>query len=135
MSRSNLELIYAKKIQYNPDKPEKPKGPTNGKTNENYSYKATGFDFDGDKIKYGLDWGDEGEIEWTDFYESGYTIEIQHSWSEKATFKIRVKIVDIYGYESCWSDPIVVSITKLKNHMNILELILQRFNSRFSNLY
>lgn len=119
MSRSNLELKYAIKIQYSPDSPNAPTGQSMGKTDENYSFKATGFDFDSDKVKYGWDWGDQTVIEWTDFFKSGDTIEIQHSWSEKASYYVKVKVVDINGYESCWSEPLEITIPKYKMNYQV----------------
>ena len=135
MSRSSIELRYAMKIQYSPDPPDKPNGPNIGKPDELYTFQATGFDFDGDDVKYGWDWGDESEIEWTNFYKTGETIEIEHSWSEKKTYNVKVIVVDINGYESYWSEPLKISISKVKNRnyplfSNVLEKILEDLNKK-----
>ena len=128
MSRSSLELKYAVKIQYSPDPPDIPIGPKNGKPGETYSFKAKGLDFDGDNVKYAWDWGDESEIEYTDFYNSGEQVETMHSWDEKAEYNVKVKVIDTNGYESSWSDPLKISISKTKTRsygvIKLLEKIL-----------
>jgi len=90
-----------------PDKPSKPVGPTTGKFNVSYTYSSSTTDADGDKIQYCFDWGD-GTFTWTDWYDSGETANASHVWYEKGTYQIKVKAIDIHGYESEWSDPLPV---------------------------
>lgn len=107
MDRSNLILKYAKKNQYSPSTPDIPTGKKYGLKDKEYTYTTISSDYEGDKIKYGWDWGDNSNIEWTDYYDSNETVEITHSWAEKGTYQIRVKAVDINGYESEWSDRLI----------------------------
>jgi hypothetical protein len=116
MSRSSIELRYAKKIEFSPDPPDAPIGPSSGKPNEIYSFEATGFDFDGDQVKLAWDWGDGSEIEYTDYYESGVIVQVMHAWSEQANYNVKVKVVDINGYESIWSEPLKFSISKARTY-------------------
>jgi len=65
-------------------------------------------------------------------YNSGETASASHGWSEAATYKIRVKIKDIYGAESDWSEPLSITITKGKAVYNpiftrILEELMDHF--------
>jgi len=131
MSRSSLELKYAEKIQYSPDQPGIPVGPNKGRPGEIYKFEATGYDFDGDKVKYGWDWGDGSVIEFTDFYKSGETIQAVHSWDEKGVYNVKVKVVDINGYESDWSEPLKFTISKIRNY-NVL-MVLEKFLGLFTN--
>ena len=135
---SNVGLKYAKKIQYCPDPPDQPSGAINGKTREEYTYTTYATDFDGDKIKYGWDWGNGTPIEWTAFYDSGEDAEASYSWENIGTFQIRVIAQDENGYMSEWSDPLPVSMPKSKPYFNtpfldflqnhpILYQLLQRF--------
>lgn len=128
MSRSSVELKYAKKIQYSPDTPEKPKGPNKGKPNEIYTFEAIGFDFDKDFIKYYWDWGDGSDFEITDYSESGENILINHTWTKQGSYNIKVKAVDINGYESSWSEPLKITISKTKYHFFFLKNIIKLFN-------
>ena len=52
--------------------------------------------------------------EWTDFYESGETIETDHKWDVQGTYEIRVKAKDENGHMSTWSEPIEVTMPKNK---------------------
>jgi hypothetical protein len=126
MCRSSLELRYSEKIQYNPYPPQKPIGPTRIKPNKSYFFRATGFDFDNDKIKIGWDWDDNSSIEWTHYIESAETVEFNHTWQEKGNYDIKVIILDENDYMSSWSDPLRISVSKIKINTHILsrQLIL-----------
>ena len=126
---SNGDLKYARKIQYSPGVPIRPSGVKNGKPGEKYTYSTTSTDIDGDKIKYGWDWGDNSSIEWTDFYNSGETCEVSHIWDEPGYYEIKVIAEDENGFSSeyhlnvkgdftQWSDPLSVSMPKNKDSNN-----------------
>lgn len=123
-SVNDLELRYAKKIQYSPDPPNMVSGPSIGRYGMSYMFTASGFDFDSDKIKIGFDWGDNSTVEWTDFVESGESVNVNHSWNENDNFDIRIKVVDENGYESLWSDPFIIRIYKQKSFNQFLRNIL-----------
>ena len=121
-SVNDLELRYAKKIQFSPDPPNSPSGPSIGKIDTSYKFSAYGVDFDGDKIKIGFDWDDNSTIEWTDFIDSGEIIEINHTYDDKDKYKIRIKLVDEKGYESPWSDPHQIQVYKAKSIKSDLKI-------------
>jgi len=127
MDNSNGRLKYARKIQYSPGVPIRPSGVKNGKPGEEYTYSTTSADIDGDKIKYGWDWGDNSSIEWTDFYNSGETCEVSHVWDEPEYYEIKVIAEDENGFSSeyhlnvkgdftKWSDPLSVSMQKTRQY-------------------
>ena len=129
MDNSNGRLKYARKIQYSPGVPIRPSGVKNGKPGEEYTYSTTSADIDGDKIKYGWDWGDNSSIEWTDFYNSGETCEVSHVWDEPEYYEIKVIAEDENGFSSeyhlnlkgdftQWSDPLSVSMPKTRQYIN-----------------
>ena len=102
-----------------PDKPEPPVGPTNGKPNEFYEYSVLSIDPDGDSLYYLFDWGDDSNSGWLGPYENGEECKVSNNWTIKGEFEIKVKAKDIYGLESEWSDPLFVSMPKnkvLENH-------------------
>ena len=81
--------------------PETPSidGPTSGKKGTEHPYDVRSTDPNHDKIKYVIDWGD-GTTDTTAFYDSGVTVTVKHTWSEKGTYIIKVKAVDEHGAES-----------------------------------
>jgi hypothetical protein len=116
------------KIFPNPEKPDKPQGPTSGFIFENYTYLSSTIDPNGDQVYYKWDWDDEIS-DWDGPYDSGYIITAIHSWSANGTYYVRVKAKDTDENESPWSDPLVVSIPKNKaiNIPMFLQKILHRF--------
>jgi hypothetical protein len=109
-----------------PEDPERPSGPASVNLGETYTYTTTAVDPDGDKIRYGWDWdGDMTIDEWTEFEETGETIEASHSWSTHGSYTIRVKAMDEHGAESGWSEPLPISMPKSKTNnplfLNFLE--------------
>lgn len=59
-------------------------------------------DPDNDQILYYIDW-DDGTTTWTDYYESGKPVTVQHKWFIPGFYEIRVKAMDVHGAESNWS--------------------------------
>ncbi len=110
--------IYAFKDeeQRPPETPNKPNGPTNGNTNTAYTYSTSTTDPNGDQLKYGWDWnGDSIVDEWDDnngdYYESGETVQREHSWSSSGTYNVKVKASD-GDAESGWSTSLKVTIAQ-----------------------
>ena len=107
-----------------PDSPSKPSVQVTSYSvyvGEAITFYVLATDNDGDRIKYGFDWNGDASIEeWSDFYESGEKIEVKHSWNEAGEYYVRVKAKDEYGYESQWSDALLISIKQIsppsKNH-------------------
>jgi len=95
-----------------PNKPNRPEGVTNGKINEIYSYSSETEDFDSDDVFYLFDWGDGTNSGWIGPYGSGQKCTVQHSWSKKGNYQIKVKSRDSLYANSPWSDPLVVSMPR-----------------------
>lgn len=111
----SAEIIYSLKQNDAPAKPSQPTGPTSGKTGTVYDYTSGTTDPNENQIEYGWDWDSDMIVdEWTDLFDSGETVEMSHSWDIEGQYEIRVKAKDIFGVESEWSDPLVVSIPKNK---------------------
>ena len=131
-----------------PNKPVRPSGPTNGKKDRYYEYSSLATDPDGDQLYYLWDWGD-GLSDWLGPYDSGELCRISYSWAFKGTYEVKVKVKDVYGEESEWSDPLPISmprnnqlinslilqfLEKLMEHSPILEQILQPIYDRLAGL-
>jgi hypothetical protein len=114
-----------------PIKPEIPKGNESGSTGEEYRYSVRKIeDPDGDLLSYKWDWGDGTSSCWTPAPTSGIYFSENHIWSEEGTYEVRVKLRDIYGAESEWSDPLIVNMPKNKSLSEFnpwLLRLIQRF--------
>jgi len=102
------------KVDFPPDTPCKPSGPTSGKTGATYTYSTNTTDPNGDQVYYWFDWGDGNNSGWLGPYASDDEVTASHSWCNQDIYEIRVKAKDVYDYESGWSDPFVVDITEIK---------------------
>ncbi|UCB59438.1 MAG: right-handed parallel beta-helix repeat-containing protein [Thermoplasmatales archaeon] len=116
-----------------PEKPRRPSGLIVGETGKEYSYTSSTTDINGDQIQYGWDWDGDLRVDfWSDFYESGETCTATHSWNEKGTYLIYVIAMDIRGIESDWSEPLPISIPRIKNSpLSSFE----KFSELFPNLF
>jgi hypothetical protein len=97
-----------------PDIPPRPIGPSSGKINEEQIYRTSTIDNDRDKIFYLFDWGDGSDSGWLGLYESGEECSTSHVWMENGSYEVKVKAKDVYGEESDWSDPIIITMSKNK---------------------
>jgi hypothetical protein len=88
-------------LNYSPD-PPRIQGPTHGNTGTSYSYTIQSQDVDNDSISYYINWDDGTYSGWIGPYQSGETINVDHTWNTKGTYQIRAKARDINGDESDW---------------------------------
>jgi predicted choloylglycine hydrolase len=95
-----------------PNKPLKPNGPSQAEIGKEYYYITSTTDPNDDPIYYLFDWGDGTDSDWQGPYGSGEQCNLSHSWSIKGSYEIKVKAKDMYGNESPWSDPLIVSMSK-----------------------
>jgi len=119
-----------------PLKPNRPVGTVVGEVGKEYTYSTSTTDPNSDKIQYGWDWdGDKNIDEWTDFFDSGETCTVSHSWDEQGTYLIYVKAMDEHGGESEWSEPLVVTIPRNRVFYPIVLKILDNFQDKFQILH
>ena len=71
-----------------------------------------------------FDWGDGNTSFWFGPYKSGQIIEVNYTWNEKNEYELKVKAKDEHGLESEWSDPINITITKIK--VRFIQLYLSK---------
>jgi len=96
-----------------PSSPTIPIGAENGQAGVSLSFSVQAADPDLDGLYYVFDWGDESITKSKRAYPSEETGTLSHIWSTpyEEDFKIKVKAVDVYGYESDWSNYLTVTIT------------------------
>jgi hypothetical protein len=106
-----------------PVKPATPTGPKTGCIDRSYAYSTCTTDPNGDKVKYGYDWDGDGIVDsyymgsvgWMEvWYRSGFDVSFTHyeGWQKAGIYKIRVMAIDENGWESEWSDPLFIIITR-----------------------
>lgn len=113
-----------------PEKPTKLSGPIKCRVNKEYTFFSSTTDVNGDRMFYVFDWGD-GTFNFTDWYESGQTASMSHSWSKKGSYNLRIKAIDDYGAESPWSDPLPISMPRDRMSNSLLLRLLEHFPNAF----
>ncbi len=113
--------------------PSKPTitGPNRGKVGIEQEYTFTALDPDGDDLYYYIEWGDENVEEWIGPFDSGKSINVNHTWDHKGKFEIKAKAKNIHGVEGPWGSLKVtmpkihqVSFLRWLNHFPFFQIIL-----------
>ena len=108
----NMDTLFCNIIiqeQSPPDTPDAPSGQTDALTGNTYVYTVVTLDPEGDDIQYGWNFDDGGSIQWSEWYSSDESCSMSHTWNSLGTHLVRVKARDIWGGESNWSDPLMVT--------------------------
>jgi len=118
LTPEDSNLIYNALFKYKsnscPFKPDKPSGETNGENGNEYEYSTSCIDPEFNKVWYLFDWGDGTDSGWIGPYNYGEEASAKHTWSSKGTYNVKVKARDEFEAESVWSDPLAVSMPKIK---------------------
>ena len=117
-----------------PNKPEKPKSRSKRGPGKEYNFLSSATDPNGEQLFYIWDWDDGNYSYWLGPYNSGDTSGATYSWEEKGEYFIRVKVKDIHGGESDWSEPLSVTIPRVKHfnfNFNFLDWLFERFPNAF----
>jgi len=106
-------------------------GPTRCPVGVPINYTFSSNDFDGDKVLFKIDWGDDTITEWIGPVKSEQQILLNHTWDEKSSFTIQAQSKDIYGDKSEW---ITLNVRVSKEKNGIFEVIINRFLHHFPYL-
>jgi rhodanese-related sulfurtransferase len=114
-------------------------GTTNGKPETEYPYTISSTDPEGDDVHYYINWSDGTDTMYIGPYSSGEEVIVNHIWTEKGAYVVKVKTWDYYRAESDWGT-LEVSVPKnkvininslflrfLENHPHLFPLIRQIF--------
>ena len=116
---------------YAPHKPMTPNGTASGKPGNPYTYSTLTIDPNGDDVSYMWDWDDGTTSEWLGPYSSGEVMETSHTWAKKGSYDIRVKAKDGSGLESAWSDPLPVTMPKVRSLDGLFFHFFEQFPHAF----
>jgi penicillin V acylase-like amidase (Ntn superfamily) len=129
-SRIHLGSLFEPEDNQPPDKPEPPTGETSGLPGDKIDYSASKTtDPNDDLIMYLFDWGDGSDSGWIMPSIFG-SIKATHNWTEKGNYEVKVKARDMFGSDSEWSDPLLVSMSKNKFFI-MYQFILWRFIEKY----
>jgi PKD repeat protein len=87
-------------------------GPSEGKTDVEYTFYAVTTDPDNDMVSYLFDFGNNMTSFVMGPYDSGVECNASHVWFEEGIFQVKVMAFDTLNAESEWSDPIEISVPK-----------------------
>jgi PKD repeat protein len=105
------KIITVSPLNKPPNTPSTPSGPITGLKKTTYTYTTDATDPNGDSLYYTWNWGD-GSSGWIGPYASGVISTATHKWNKAGTYPVQVKVRDIYGVESGWSQSLTVTISK-----------------------
>jgi hypothetical protein len=119
-------------LNQKPEIPSTPDGPTNGKPRTEYTFTTRTIDPDDDQVYYYFSWGDGSNSGWVGPYTSGDTASVTNSWSDTASYAIKVKAKDENGQETNYSEQVWIHISKSRVITNpFLLQLLERFPNAF----
>jgi len=110
-------------LDYPPDEPSI-NGTVEGKKGREYQYTLSATDPEGHDVSYLVDWGDDTNSTWIGPYPSGETIMVNHTWSDRGTYVVRVKAKDTFDVESDW---VTLEVSMPKNRMININSLFQQF--------
>ncbi len=122
-------------IETSNEPPETPtiSGPLNGKAGTAYDYTFSAIDPDGDDLFYFIVWGDAVRPAWIGPFTSSENVTFNHTWIDKVTYNIKVKVKDKYNFESDWA-ALEVAMPKNKKsvyNFNLITWLFERFPNAF----
>ena len=100
---------YVVKIGNQPPNQSEINGPKHGEVDETLTYTFLAEDFEGNDIKYFIDW-DDGNTEWTAYHSSGEKVEVTHEWHSNGDYEITSYAVDNYENQGKTSNPYLIRI-------------------------
>jgi|GEM_PF-458930 len=126
---SNPEGIY---VGTKPPNTPLINGSTSGKIRSKYDYRFSSTDPEGHNLFYFITWGDGTTEQWVGPYLSGQSTTIDHTWTTKGTYSIKVKARDIYGAESDWGQlSVTMPFSYESPHFRFFEWLFERFPHAF----
>ncbi len=118
---STLERIQVSETDNTPPDAPSIDGPRRGETGEEYTYTFRVTDAEGDDVSLYVDWGNGSDSGWQGPYDSGETVTLSHTWSERGDFAIQATAKDDGDIQSTWSS---MQISMPLEHQTLLGKII-----------
>jgi hypothetical protein len=101
-----------------PHVPKKPDGLQVGVIGKEYSYTTVTVDPEGCPVYYNFSWGGNSSTGWLGPYNSQQLVNASHQWTIPGKYHVKVKAKDTRGYESGWSESLLVKILNVQTGLN-----------------
>ena len=130
---SEYGYLYALGV-LDPNAPTAPTiiGKIKGKIEKSYDYIFRSTSPVGNDVFYQIDWGDGSITDWLGPYDSGKSITMNHSWSEKGTYTIKARAKDIDNLWGLWGElKISMPYSYEPPQFSFIQWLLERFPNAF----
>ena len=118
---------------FDPDSPTAPTiiGKIKGTVKKSYDYLFRSASPVGNDVFYQIDWGDGSITNWIGPYDSGESITMNHSWSDKGTYTIKARAKDIDNLWGPWGELKVTMPYFYEPQFPFIQWFLERFPNAF----
>jgi outer membrane protein assembly factor BamB len=106
-------------------------GKTKGKIDKTYDYTFASTSPIGNDVFYQIDWGDGSITDWIGPYDSGESIIMNHSWSDKGTYTIKARAKDTDNNWGPWGELEVTMPYSYEAQFPFIQWLLERFPNAF----
>jgi outer membrane protein assembly factor BamB len=116
-----------------PDAPTAPTiiGKIRGTIEKSYDYIFRSTSPVGNDVFYQIDWGDGSITDWLGPYDSGESITMNHSWSDKGTYTIKARAKDIDNLWGPWGELKITMPYSYEPQFPFIQWLLERFPNAF----
>ncbi|HIG99753.1 MAG TPA: PQQ-binding-like beta-propeller repeat protein, partial [Thermoplasmata archaeon] len=132
-TKGNYGFLHALGI-LDPNAPTAPTiiGKIKGKVERSYDYIFRSTSPVENDVFYQIDWGDGSITEWLGPYDSGKSITMNHSWSEKGTYTIKARAKDTDNLWGPWGElKVTMPYSYEPPHFHFIQWLLERFLHAF----
>jgi outer membrane protein assembly factor BamB len=106
-------------------------GKINGNVEKKYDYTFRSTSPVGNDIYYQTNWGDGKITDWLGPYDSGASITLNHSWSDKGTYTIKARAKDTDNLWGPWGELEVTMPYSYEPQFPFIHWLLERFPNAF----
>jgi outer membrane protein assembly factor BamB len=116
-----------------PDAPTAPTiiGRIRGTIEKSYDYIFRSTSSLGNDVFYQIDWGDGSLTDWLGPYDSGESMVMNHSWSDKGTYTIKARAKDIDNLWGPWGELKITMPFSYEPQVPFIQWLLECFPNAF----
>jgi hypothetical protein len=106
-------------------------GKIRGTIEKSYDYIFRSTSPIGNDVFYQFDWEDYSITDWLGSYDSGESITMNHSWTDKGTYTIKARAKDTDNIWGPWGELEVTMPYSYEPHFPFIQWLLERFPNAF----